>query len=187
MSNINPIKEIPVLETERLILRKLTAADIDDIFEYASQHDTTIYLPWETHKSKDDSFEFLKMTDEKFISTDNINWGVELKSEKKIIGSIEIRKWNDINRCGDIGYALSPLYWNRGIMTEALKRIIRFAFDELYLNRVEAHCDGNNTGSYRVMEKAGMKYEGTHRQKVFVKGKFVNMKFYSMLKSEYFI
>lgn len=185
MSYINPIKEVPTLETARLILRKLTAADINDIFEYASQSKITTYLPWETHKSKDDSFGFLKMTDEKFVSTDNINWGIELKSEKKIVGSIEIRKWNDINRCGDIGYALSPLFWNQGIMTEALKRIIDFAFDELNLNRVEAHCDEENTGSYRVMEKAGMKYEGTLRQKVFVKGKFVNMRFYSMLKSEY--
>ncbi|MBI1936869.1 MAG: GNAT family N-acetyltransferase [Ignavibacteriales bacterium] len=185
MSNVNPVKEVPILETGRLLLRELTVLDTDDIFEYASQPETIIYLPWESHKSQDDTLSFLKMVSEKFSTSDNINWGIEFKSKRKIIGSIEIRKWNDINRCGDIGYALSPAYWNKGIMSEALRRVIKFAFEELNLNRVEAHCDENNTGSYRVMEKAGMKYEGTLRQKVFVKGQFVSMKLYSLLQSEY--
>jgi [ribosomal protein S5]-alanine N-acetyltransferase len=56
----------------------------------------------------------------------------------------------------------------------------------LYLNRIEAHCDENNIASYKVMEKAGMKYEGTLRKKAFVKNRFVDMEFYSILKDEYF-
>lgn len=185
MANPNTFKEVPVLETDRLILRGFTENDISDIFEYASIPEVTKFLPWQTHKTNNDPIDFLKMSKEMFEKQDNIDFAIELKSEKKVIGGITIRKWNDENRCADVGYVLSPKYWNKGIMTEAIKRMIQFGFDELDANRVEAHCDENNFGSYRAMEKAGMKYEGTLRKKVFMKGKFVNMKFYSILKEEY--
>ncbi|MEW6196409.1 MAG: GNAT family protein [Bacteroidota bacterium] len=185
MENPNTFNSVPVLETERLILRGFNENDLDDIFEYASQPQVTIFLPWKTHETKNDTIDFLKMSKEMFEKQDNIDFAIELKSEKKLVGGISIRKWNDENKCADIGYVLSPKYWNQGIITEAIKRVIKFGFDELKLNRVEAHCDENNTGSYKAMEKAGMKYEGTLRKKVFMKGKFVNMKFYSILKKEY--
>jgi ribosomal-protein-alanine N-acetyltransferase len=183
--NSNPLKEIPVLETERLVLRAFSTDDINDIFEYASVKEVTDFLPWETHKTLDDTRAFLKMSREMFNKYGNIDFAILLKQEKKVIGGISIRKWNDINRCADIGYVLSSKYWGRGIITEAIKRIIKFGFEDLNVNRIEAHCDENNTGSYRAMEKAGMKYEGTLREKTFMKGKFINMKFYSILKSEY--
>ena len=118
-------------------------------------------------------------------NSDNIDWAIELKRDRKVIGGISIRKWNGDNRCADVGYVLSKKYWNKGIITEALKAVINFGFDELNAHRIEAHCDENNIGSYKVMEKAGMKYEGTLREKVYMKGKYVNMKFYSILKSEF--
>jgi len=185
MANSNSIKEIPKLESERLILRELSENDIDDIFEYASDPEVSIFLPWNTHISIDESKDFLKMSHKSFQTTDNIDWGIELKSESKLIGAISIRKWNDDNRCGDIGYVLSRKYWGKGITTEALRSVIKFGFEKLNANRLEAHCDENNTASYRVMEKVGMKYEGTLREKVLVKGKFINIRFYSILRREF--
>ncbi|MBM4171514.1 MAG: GNAT family N-acetyltransferase [Ignavibacteria bacterium] len=70
------------------------------------------------------------------------------------------------------------------MITEAIKRIIKFGFEELNVVRVEAHCDENNIGSYKAMEIAGMIYEGLLRNKVFMKNKFLNVKFYSILKEE---
>ena len=183
--NSNPLKEIPLLETARLVLRAFSMDDINDIFEYASIKEVTDFLPWEAHQTFDDTKAFLKMSREMFKKYGNIDFAILLKQEHKVIGGISIRKWNDINRCADIGYVLSSKYWGRGIITEAIKRIIKFGFEDLNVNRIEAHCDENNTGSYRAMEKAGMKYEGTLREKTFMKGKFINMKFYSILKSEY--
>lgn len=185
MRNPNSIKEVPRLESDRLILRELCEDDIEDIFEYASDPEVSTYLPWNTHKSIDESKDFLKMSHKSFQTADNIDWGIELKNEGKLIGAISIRKWNDDNRCGDIGYVLSRKYWNKGITTEALKTVIKFGFENLNANRLEAHCDENNTASYRVMEKVGMKYEGTLREKVFVKGNFINIRFYSILRSEF--
>lgn len=186
MGNPNSVKEVPILETDRLLLRGFSVNDLNDIFEYASDSDVNTFMPWDTHKSIGETKEFLEKSKETFEKSDNIDWGIELKNEKKIVGGITIRKWNNENLCGDIGYALSKKYWNMGIMTEALKIVIQFGFEKLCVNRIEAHCDENNIASYKVMEKAGMKYEGTLREKVFVKNKFVNMRFYSILKDEYF-
>ena len=97
-----------------------------------------------------------------------------------------MRNWDKPDRCIDVGYAISNKYWNKGLTTEAVKAIIKFGFKKLDANRIETHCDENNAASYRVMEKAGMKYEGTLRQKVLIKNKFANMKFYSILREEYF-
>ena len=181
----NTFDKVPVIQTDRLLIREFTQNDIDDIFEYASIPEVTKFLPWETHKSIVDTNDFLEMSKNMFMISDNIDWAIELKSEKKVVGGIAIRKWNDENHCADIGYVLSKKYWNQGIITEALKAVIKFGFEELKANRVEAHCDENNIGSYKVMEKTGMKYEGTLREKINFKGKYVNMKFYSILKSEF--
>lgn len=185
MANSNSFKKVPVLDTDRLILRAFTQNDLDDIFEYASKPEVTKYLPWKTHSSRNDTIDFLKMSQDMFEKQDNLDFAIEFKSDKKVIGGISIRKWNDENRCADIGYVLSPNYWNMGIITEAIMQIIKFGFEELNVNRVEAHCDEDNVSSYKAMEKAGMKYEGTLRKKVFMKDKFVNMRFYSILREEY--
>lgn len=174
------------METGRLILRAFTENDVEDIYEYASDEEVAAFLVWDPHKTRDDTYDFLNMSKEIFHNSDNIDWGIELKEEGKLIGAISIRKWNDANRCGDIGYVLSKKYWNKGFATEALRAVIRYGFEKLNVNRLEAHCDEINSASYRVMEKAGMKYEGTLRQKVFIKGKFLNIRFYSILKEEFY-
>lgn len=179
------LTDIPRIETERLILRKITAEDVDNIFEYASITEVTTFVLWETHKTKRDTLDFVKFAEEQFINGSSIVWGIEIKSEKKLIGSIDLRDWKTIHKCGDIGYAISKKYWNKGYVSEAMKAVMKFGFEPLHLNRIEAHCEEENIGSWRVMQKCGMKYEGTLREKVFIKGKFRSMKMYSLLKNEW--
>ena len=185
MGGKNTFTEVPVLETNRLLLRAFNQNDIDDIFEYASDPEVSKYLPWDVHVSKKNTIDFLKASEENFQRLDIIDWGIELKNEHKLIGGISIRNWNNKHLCADAGYVISKKYWNRGIATEALAKVIQFGFETLCVNRIEAHCDDENIGSSRVMEKCGMKYEGTLRQKVFEKGRFVDAKFYSILRNEF--
>ena len=70
-------------------------------------------------------------------------------------------------------------------MTEALKEIIKFGFDEMNLTRIETKLDSMNVASEKVMQKNGLKYEGTLRKKEFLKNKFIDVKYYSILKDEY--
>ena len=80
---------------------------------------------------------------------------------------------------------LSREYWGRGLMPEALRAMIAFGFERMGLNRIEARCIAENAASARVMEKVGMTYEGTLRQREFIKGAYRDMKLYAILKSEY--
>jgi [ribosomal protein S5]-alanine N-acetyltransferase len=179
------LKGFPQIETERLILRKLTDNDVEDIFEYANRQDVTEFLIWYPHKNIQDSADFVKFTWKQFQKEISIVWGIEIKEDKKMIGTIDLRNWNTNDRCGDIGYAIAPKYWKRGITSEALNAVINFGFEKLQLNRIEAHCEEENTGSWKVMEKCGMKFEGILREKVFIKDRFRSMKIYSILKKEW--
>jgi ribosomal-protein-alanine N-acetyltransferase len=86
----------------------------------------------------------------------------------------------------EIGYVIGRKYWGEGLMTEAVKEVIRFGFERMNLNRIQATCFPENIGSYRVMEKAGMKFEGTLREQMFIKGRFQDLKLYSILRKEYY-
>jgi [ribosomal protein S5]-alanine N-acetyltransferase len=177
--------QFPVLESERILLRRLSIDDLDDVFEYGSDPGVTPFVIFETHKTKDDSLFFIKFASDEFEKRKSIIWAIELKAENKMIGTIDLRNYNSVHQCGEIGYVIGREYWSKGLVTEAMKAVIHYGFDELQLNRIEAHCEHENTGSWRVMEKCGMKYEGTLREKIFLKNRLRSMKMYSILKSEW--
>ena len=89
------------------------------------------------------------------------------------------------HRKAEIGYVLSRAYWNRGVMSEALARVLVLAFDQLGLNRIEGFCQVDNHSSRRVLEKAGMKEEGVLRDYIYQKGAFRDLFQYSILKREW--
>lgn len=173
------------LETDRLIIRRLTFNDVADMFEYASNPMVTKYLPWEAHKSIEDTMNFLNMVLDSYKKGQVSGWGIVLKENSKLIGTCGYVWWQTENEKAEIGYALSPDYWNRGIVTEAAKEIIKFGFENMRLNRIEAHCVDKNIASERIMQKIGMKYEGLLRDFRKFKGKYCDFKMYSILKKEW--
>lgn len=178
-------KASPTLETERLILRKLNMKDAVPIFQYASDPEVTKFMLWDTHKNIKDTFRFIDYITEQYKKDEAAEWVVTLKENGSVIGTIGL---SSLTRflCCEIGYTLNRKYWGRGIMTEAASRVIRFAFEEMRVNRIEAmHLTGNDA-SGRVMQKLGMRYEGTLRKKVFTKGRYWDCLIYSILADEYF-
>ncbi|MBR6688451.1 MAG: ribonuclease HI [Clostridia bacterium] len=179
-------KDLPELETERLKLRLFKDTDVDALYEACSDEKVTRFLSFDTYTSMDDAYnriEFLKEEYEKLIEPPV--WAITLKGENKAIGSINYLHVKEKHSVAEIGYWLASKYWNKGIMTEAVKGVLKFGFENMGLNKVIIQCDARNTGSYRVMEKCGLVYEGTLRQERFSKGEFVDIKTYSMLKEEY--
>ena len=148
------------LETERLILRAWEITDLDDFFEYASINGVGEKAGWEHHKSKDESLEILKM----FIDEKKV-FAIILKENQKAIGSIGVEECrqdldkNLENLLGrELGYVLSKDYWNKGIMTEAISKVIEYCFKILKLNYLIATCFNYNIASKRVLEKLNFKY-----------------------------
>ncbi len=177
-------KNLPYLETERLKLRKLTMRDAGDVFEYASVPGVSLYVSWTPHRTIADTKSFLKhvlFQYEKGIPT---SWGIVLKENNKLIGTGGYLWWATEHSKAELGYVVSDKYWNKGYMTEALKKILQFGFETMNLQRIEARCFVENTASERVMKKCGMKLEGILRSSSFVKGAYRDFKLYSILKSE---
>ena len=188
MGALNPpdmLADLPTLETERLLLRKITMGDIEDIFAYASDPEVPKYMPWEPHRSLEDTKEYLARVLERYEQHWPGPWGIVHKGDGKLIGSCSFHSWNRDDRRIEMGYVLSRPYWGQGYMAEAVRAVIDFGFRALGLNRIEAMCEVPNTGSARVMEKAGMTYEGTLRQYVFEKGTYRDLKIYSILRSQW--
>lgn len=174
--------DLPTLETERLTLRKVQEHDLKSMYEYGSDPEVSKYLPWERHRSIEDTRRFLKYILERYKNGELAPWAIEYKEDGKMIGTIDFVSWYPSHKIAEIGYVLHRSYWGRGLMTEAVKRVIQFGFEKMKLVRIEAVCLPENISSYKVMEKAGMQYEGTLRKARRIKGENRDIKVYSIVK-----
>ncbi len=175
---------LPVLDTERLILRPLRMSDAQDLFAFAQDPQVSRHVLWDPHTSLLDSRRFLRAARRQYRRGQPSSFAVTLKDSGRMIGTVGFMWVNVEYLSAEVGYSLSRDYWNRGIMTEALRRVVQFGFDELRLNRIEAQHETDNPASGRVMEHVGMKYEGTLRQRLKNKGRFVDVALYAILRSD---
>ena len=162
VSNMNAEINISnvILETDRLILRTWELKDLDDFFEYASVEGVGEKAGWEHHKSKDKSLEILKM----FIEEKKV-FAIVLKENQKVIGSIGIEELSEEldkdldNLLGrELGYVLNKDYWNKGIMKEAISKVVDYCFNTLKLNFLMASYFNHNIASKKVLENLNFKF-----------------------------
>lgn len=184
--NIHDIfHDLPSIETERLLLRRLRPDDDEAVFAYASDPEVSNYVVWDTHRSVEDSRSFIAINMELYAGGEVATWGIELKELGMLIGTAGFGYWNVVHDRAEIGYAIARRFWGRGYVTEAARGIIDFGFKRMGLNRIEARCEPENVGSSRVMEKAGMKYEGLLRDQMYVKGSYRSMMMYSIVRTDW--
>ena len=175
---------LPRLETPRLVIRRMAMADAEDIYEYGRDPEVSRHVLWDAYRSLGEARMYLKYVQRQYRLNEPASWGIELKATGRLIGTIGFMWWNQEYRSAEVGYSLSRAYWNQGLMTEALGAVIKFGFEEMNLNRIEAQHETTNPASGRVMEKVGMKKEGVLRQRLRNKGKFVDVALYSVLRGE---
>lgn len=178
-------KNLPILETERLRLRKLSMRDAGDVFDYASVPEVAEHVTWEYHRNISDSMHYLRFITQQYQDGIPSPWGIIHKELGKLIGTIGYHVWSLPNGFGEVGYALSKDFWNKGYTTEAFEEVIKFGFERLRLNRVEATCKIANTASEKVMLKCGLSYEGILRKRLFAKSEYHDLKLYSLLRNEW--
>ena len=121
-------------------------------------------MTWQPYTSLDDVKGYIQYVIDSYEKPDTYYWVLEYKETHEVIGSISVIWLNEETSCAEIGYCLSDLYWGKGLMPEALSAVIRYLFDRVGLNRIQATHDVNNPNSGRVMEKCGMLYEGVMHQ-----------------------
>lgn len=173
------------LETSRLILRQFTLDDAPAMHaNWASDPEVTKFLTWPVHPNADVSRMVLESWVKAYDDPQYYQWAIELKEIGQPIGSISVVGQNEQTEMLHIGYCIGQNWWHKGIMTEALRAVMDFLFDEVGANRLESRHDPRNPHSGAVMKKCGMKYEGTMRSADWNNQGLCDACCYAILKSE---
>jgi ribosomal-protein-alanine N-acetyltransferase len=175
----------PTLRTSRLELREVALDDSQDIFSIYSCSEVVRFYDRDAYASIEQARGQIQSWAANCSKDVAVRWGISELGNAKIIGTCGFNFWNKQYSSSPLGYDLLPSYWNKGIITEAVKEILRFGFEEMKLNRVQAITFPENVPSIRVLEKLGFQNEGTLREWGFLKGRFQDVYCYSLLRREW--
>ncbi|MBR3502752.1 MAG: GNAT family N-acetyltransferase [Clostridia bacterium] len=176
---------MPPIETERLLLRRLEMGDAQDIFDYGRDPEVARHVLWEAYESVSECKSYIRSMQRRYRAGDAASWGIVLKATGRVVGTIGYMWHQEEHGSAEVGYSLARDLWNRGYMTEALTAVIAYSFDTLHLNRLEAQHELTNPASGAVMKKCGMLPEGTLRQRLRNKGRYVDVALYAILRDDY--
>lgn len=176
---------LPKLETSRLLLKQISLGDIDDIFEYAVNPKVGPNAGWKPHENKEETEEFVKYAIKKRDYGQPGVYAIHHKAHHKMIGTIEIHSYKEYK--AEIGFVLNPSYWNKGLITEASKAVIIYAFEILKINRLSYGYFLFNDRSKRVNDKLEFTHEGILRNKFRnFDGEVIDEAVSSITKEDYF-
>jgi len=185
MSTFPQIPEIftnlPYIETERLLLRPLKLEDADHIFDYAQRPEVMTYSLGYPHQSVMESKKFVESVLQSCRNNYSGLWAIEHMKDKRVIGTCGYELWYVDHFRAEMGYSLSPSYWNNGYMTEALKEIVAFGYENIGLHKIEAMVHPFNLPSIRVLEKLGFHNEARLCEHVYMRDQFVDIDLYVKL------
>lgn len=173
------------IETERLILRSLQVSDAARIEQLAGDYDvakTTLNIPYPYPNGAAEPFINNMLEAEKNGRV--VIFAICEKSSEDLIGIININLSALHNR-GELAYWVGKPYWRKGYGTEAAQVLLSYGFEQLELHKIFAEAYISNPGSWRIMEKIGLVYEGTLKQHVCRFGQYYDLAFYGLLREEY--
>ncbi|MCL2166613.1 MAG: GNAT family N-acetyltransferase [Clostridiales bacterium] len=176
------------LDTDRLVLRRFTMDDAEAMFtNWCADPEVTKYLMWLPHRSIDETRQTLfDIWLSNYDEPDFYQWAIELKAIHEPIGSIGVMQQNDKTKMVHIGYCIGKAWWHQGYTAEALTRLVQFFFVEVGANRIEARHDPRNPNSGKVMQKAGLQYEGTLRESDWNNQGICDAAYYAILADDFF-
>ncbi len=173
-----------VLQTERLILKLPVLQDAGRIQTLAGDlriSKVTLNIP---HPYPDGAAEkFIEEIENGMRNTTRYTFALYQKTDSILVGMIGLGLHKEHERA-ELGYWIGVDYWGKGFATEAAKEVIRFGFEDLNLNKIYASYFAFNPASGRVQEKAGMKQEGMFREHILKDGRYIDMVYTSILRSE---
>ncbi|WHX49839.1 GNAT family protein [Paenibacillus woosongensis] len=178
---------IPVIESERLRLRRMEQSDAERMFLFWSDPEVVKYMNVPPFASVEDTLEMIQLLNGLSESEDTLRWGIELKEEGQLIGSCGFNVWELSGAYrGEIGYDLGREYWGFGYMSEAMRMLLSYGYQTIGLNRIEALVDPRNAASKRLLQAFDFTEEGLLRQYQKTEEGFVDLLMFSLLRQEYY-
>ena len=177
--------EFPVLETRRLHLREILTQDAEAIFAIRSDYEVTRLNTGAAYTDMYQAHDLIDGMRRCYRERTELRWGVTLKPDDTVIGMIGYNYWNRQDRRASVGFDLLRAQWRKGIMSEALQVVLRFGFEHMNLNRIEADCSADNVASAGLLKKVGFQQEGVQRQQYHEGGVFYDLMLFGLLRREW--
>lgn len=179
------VEKFPIIETERLVLRQIIKDDAVDILKYLSDDDVMKYYGLKPFKSMEEALQEIDWYHSIFDEKSGIRWGITIKEKGRVIGSCGFLNLVQQHHRSDIGYELSEDFWGQGIASEAIAAVIKYGFEQLNLQRIQALIEPPNIPSQKLVERNGFIKEGLLRNYEFTGEKFDDLFMYSLLKQDF--
>ncbi len=177
-------KIFPTFDLGDVILREKQESDVPDFFRYYSDPKVSKFILCEIPQNIEEATRELRYWRGVFYQNDGIYFAIADKQTNQMIGSIGLTSHNTYQGRIEISYDLASEYWRRGISTRALTVVVNYAFDVLRVNRIEASASCANIASKNLLLKCGFTLEGTLRQHRYHRGSYVDVYFFSILRSD---
>nr|WP_028662018.1 GNAT family protein [Saccharomonospora saliphila] len=173
--------------TERLVLRPVTAADVDAVTAYLSRPDVCRYLlhPPRTREEVAARLAVREQQTRLSADGDGLRFAVVTRSDDALIGELHLTVYAAATATVEIGWIFSPHVAGNGYATEAARELLRSTFADRGAHRVVARLHPDNTASVRVCERLGMRHEALHRRDIWVKGGWEDTSVYAVLRDEW--
>lgn len=179
--------EQPTLESDRLIMRALTPADTADMFAYTSDAELLQHLPLNVTPTLADAEAAVAGFVSMYTQHRAAPWGISLKATGQHIGIVGFESWNPVTDRAEIGFLIARSQWRQGYACEAARRVMRFGFEQMGLNRIEARVKLENEASRLLLEdKLAMRREGLMREHSWWRGSYHDLALYAILKREFY-
>ena len=178
-------KTLPVITTERVVLRWISEDDIDGLYEIFSDPQVMRYWSSPPIDNREAAVELQRDIAASNEKNTMLKWGLALRESNAVIGTATLFHLNLDNGRAEIGYAMGRAYWGKGYMNEALQALVSHAFEVMNLRRLEADVDPRNTASIRTLERLGFQREGFLRERWNVDGEIQDALFYGLLRHEW--
>lgn len=178
-------KTYPSLESDRLVLRAIEISDAKDINEIRSNDEVMTFMDSSAHQSIGDSEKFIQQGIDTYKKGQGFFWAIIDKSTGIMIGDFSFWKIDLKNHRAEIGYTLKPKYWGIGVMSETMKMLLDFGFNQLNLHSFEANINPKNNGSRQLLLKSGFVKEAYFKENYYFNGQYLDSEIYSLIKSEH--
>jgi [ribosomal protein S5]-alanine N-acetyltransferase len=178
--NLSPF---PVITTDRLVLRRITKDDVDELFLMRSDEEIMRYICKPKPKSPEDVLPLVEKIDGLIDRNEGIAWAMTLKGDPKLMGHISIHVIIKEHYRAEVGYMMPRAYYGRGLMDEALKAVLDYGFSALGLHSFEANVSPENTPSRKLLEKNNFKQEAHFKENFYWEGEFLDSIIYSLVKT----
>jgi ribosomal-protein-alanine N-acetyltransferase len=175
----------PVLETNRVLLRRIEETDAEEIFQIRSDERIMQFIDRPRAKSIEDARALISRITDDTNKSQGITWAITLKENIKLLGTIGFWRITVEHFRAEIGYMLNFDYQGKGILSEAMPAILQYGFETIGLHSVEAQVKPGNNASIKLLEKNGFVREAYFNENYFFDGKFLDTVVYSVLKNGY--